>query len=213
MNRSAVFLALLVAAGGEALPSASAAQETDHPLAAFATRHVVVLPVHFLGMGDSLGFAAQIPDTRAYLDEVDAEIHFALSNVGVKNVWVFPKALVAMSRRNPGYLPDPYELAAQWLRPPMKKKVPPQLPEPFGSQIRSLVAMEDEGQYVLFPVEIRFVPAGPGKERAVVRIVLLDARRSQVRWMVDVQGDPSSSFSPALAASAAEHLADLVGDR
>ncbi|MGH7632409.1 MAG: hypothetical protein ACRENC_01670 [Gemmatimonadaceae bacterium] len=208
-----VFLALLIAASGSVLPAASTAQETDHPLAAFATRHVVVLPVHFLGMGDSLGWAAQIPDTRAYLDEVDAEIHFALSNVGVKDVWVFPKALVAMSRRNPGYLPNPYELAAQWLRPPMKKKVPPQLPEPFGSQIRSLVAMEDEGQYVLFPVEIRFAPAGSGMERAVVRVVLLDARRSRVRWMVDVQGDPASAFSPALAASVAEHLADLVGDR
>jgi len=208
-----VLLALLVAASGAMRPRASAAQERDHPLAPFTTRHVVVLPVQYLGMGDSLGWAAQIPDTRAYLDEVDAEIHFALSNVGVKNIWVFPKALVAMSRRNPGYLPDPHEIAAQWLRPPMKKKVPPQLPEPFGSQIRSLVAMEDEGQYVLCPVEIRFEPAGSGMERAVVRIVLLDARRSQVRWMVDVQGDPSSSFSPALAASVAAHLADLVGDR
>jgi hypothetical protein len=49
--------------------------------------------------------------------------------------------------------------------------------------------------------------------RAVLRIALLDARRSKIVWMADVVSDPYPSFSPALAASVAEHLADLIAKR
>lgn len=208
------FVPLSLAAALAALPPAVAAQESapepPRPLAPFLTRRVVVPPVQYLRGGDSLGWTSRITDERAYLRNLDAEIRFALSDRGVADRWVFAPALAAMARRNPGYLPDPYALAAQWLRPPMRKKNPDQLPEPFGSQIRSLVAMEDDGQYVLFPVEIRFETAGPGQERALLRVVVLDARRSRIVWMADVASDPAASFSPALAASVAGHLADLV---
>jgi hypothetical protein len=138
-------------------------------------------------------------------------------------------------RRNPGFAVDPHDLSADWLRPPLEKP-PEQLPEPFASQLRSLVALQEGAQYVLYPVEVRFEPVdveaqssspsasgsagadggatGSRTEgRAVLRIALLDARRSKVVWMADVVSDPYPSFSPALAASVAEHLADLIAKR
>ncbi|HEY9448775.1 MAG TPA: hypothetical protein VIQ60_03445, partial [Gemmatimonadaceae bacterium] len=118
-----------------------------------------------------------------------------------------------------------------WLRPPLEKP-PEQLPEPFASQVRSLVALQEGAQYVLYPVEVRFESVGTDgtqpsggpsdakgsagartQGRAVLRIALIDARRQKVVWMADVVSDPYPSFSPALAASVAEHLADLIAKR
>jgi hypothetical protein len=47
----------------------------------------------------------------------------------------------------------------------------------------------------------------------VLRIALIDARRQRIVWMADVVSDPYPSFSPALAASVAEHLVDLIAKR
>jgi hypothetical protein len=217
--------ATLVAAAGCANAGPATAQApASRPLAAFAARPVLVLPTRYLGPDGSLGWGAQIGDPESYLGDIDAEIVFALGARGVKNMWVFPSAIAASVRRNPTYAADPHQLAADWLRPPMKKP-PEQLPEPIASQLRSLVALQEGAQYVLLPVEVRFEPvelaasataatgaavAADRAGRAVLRVVLLDARRSRIVWMGDVSSDPSSSFSPALAASAAEHLADLV---
>jgi hypothetical protein len=124
-------------------------------------------------------------------------------------MWVFPHQLAEVARRNAPYAPDVYDLAAEWLRPPMKT-VPDMVPEPLASQLRTLVALEDECRYVLFPIEVRFVGAGPGQESAVVRVVVFDARMSRIAWIGDVSSEPAKKFSRGLAASAAEHLADLV---
>ena len=124
-------------------------------------------------------------------------------------MWVFPHQLAEVARRNAPYAPDVYDLAAEWLRPPMKS-VPDMVPEPLASQLRTLVAFEDDCRYVLFPIEVRFVGAGPGEERAVVRMVMFDARQERIVWMGDVASEPAAKFSRGLAASFAEHLADLV---
>jgi hypothetical protein len=182
---------------------------TPRPLAAYATRRVIVVPTHYLRPADTLGWASRISDSRDYLANVDAEIAFALGERGIKNRWVFPPALAESAKRNTTFAPDPYDLAAQWLRPPMAK-APEQLLEPLASELRSLVALHEDARYVLFPVEIRFAPAGGGQGRAVLRVAVLDARMSRITWMGDVLSDPSAAFSPALAASVAGHLADLV---
>jgi hypothetical protein len=88
--------------------------------------------------------------------------------------------------------------------------MPEQLPEPLASQLRTLVALHEGAQYVLFPVEVRFQPAGGGAGQALLRIALLDTRRSHIVFMGDVRSDPSPAFSPAVAASLAGHLADLI---
>lgn len=205
----AVALAAVVGCAHAQRASATESAPVRRPLSSLAARRVLLLPTHYLRQGDPLGFTSRITDARDYLGEVDAEIAFALGNRGLKERWVFPERLAAVARRNPGYAPNPYALAAEWLRPPLRKN-PEQLPEPFASQIRTLIALEEDAQLLLFPVEIRFERAGTGAERAVLNVVLLDARRSKIVWMGDVLGDPSTSFTPALAASAAEHLADLI---
>ena len=63
------------------------------------------------------------------------------------------------------------------------------------------------------PVELRFEKGSVGDSaagRAVLHLVLVDARRSRPLWAIEVVSEPATSFSPALAASVAEHLADLI---
>ena len=223
----AIQAAAAVLVVGCACARQTAAQEAvQRPLAAFASRPVLVLPTRYLGPDGPLGWSAQVGDPATFLGDVDAEIAFALEQRGLKNSWIFPPAILRSVRRNPTFATDPHALSAESIRPPVKKP-PEQLPEPFGSQIRSLVAFQEGAQYVLYPVEVSFEPVEPasgsdgadsggaaaGEGRAVIRVVLLDARRSRVIWMADVASDPYPSFSPALAASAAEHLADLIAKR
>ena len=193
------------------------------PLSTFIARRLLVLPTQYLKSSDEgLGWLSQIKDPRTFLGDVDHEIEFALSERGVKDQWAFPEAIARTVKRNPGYGADPYSLAAQWLRTAPRRKKIDQLTEPLGSQLRSLVAMQEGGRYLLMPVEVRFVKvppakgadtvAGPPGGVLAVHLVLLDARYSRVIAMVDVASDPAVAFSPALAASLGSHVADLVAD-
>lgn len=202
--------AIALVASAAHVSAQKVAPTAGRPLAPYATRRVLVIPTHYLRMDDSLGWAGQIADRRAFLDDVDGEIAFALKDRDrIGRMWVFPHQLAQVARRNAPYAPDVYDLAAEWLRPPMKS-VPDMLPEPLASQLRTLVALEDECRYVLFPIEVRFLGAGLGEERAVVRVVVFDARMSRIAWIGDVASEPEKKFSRGLAASVAEHLADLV---
>jgi len=211
--------ALLASSTLTALPARADAQDAakspkpahQHVLAAFSTRRLMILPTHYLRMGDSLNWADQISDQSAYLSGLDDEISFALSDRGVKKVWVFPAAIEAMAKRNEQYAPDPHGMAAQWLRFPGPKRLPEQVPDPIASQLRTLVALQDGGQLVLLPVELRFEPVPGGKECAVLRFVIFDAVRAKIIYMADIASDPQASFGPALAASLAGHLADQLG--
>lgn len=230
MIRAAAIVAALGCAGQPNV-AAQADLPAQRPLAAFASRPVLVLPTRYLGDDGRLGWSAQLGDPNSYLGDVDAEIAFALKQRGIDKQWILPPAIVRSVRRNPGFATDPHDISADWLRPPLEKP-PEQIPEPFASQVRSLVALQEGAQYVLYPVEVRFEPEGsesgnsssgpagaddgagvPRQGRAVLRIALIDARRQKVVWMADVVSDPYPSFSPALAASVAEHLADLIAKR
>jgi hypothetical protein len=213
---AAVGAALFATSALAALPARADAQDRpkpahQHVLAAFSTRRLMILPTHYLRMGDSLGWADQITDQTAFLSSLDDELAFAFSDRGVKKVWVFPAAIDAIAKRNEPYAPDPHAMAAQWLRYPGPKRLPKQVPDPIASQLRTLVAMQDGGQLVLLPVELRFEPVPGGMECAVLRFVIFDAVRAKIIYMADVQSDPQTSFGPALAASLAGHLADQLG--
>lgn len=213
---AALGVALLAMSAHAAHPASAEAQERStvphqHVLAAFSSRRLMILPTHYLRMGDSLGWADQISDQTAYLASLDDEVAFAFSDRGVKKTWVFPAAIDAIAKRNEAYAPDPHAMAAQWLRYPGPKRLPKQLPDPLASQLRTLVAMQDGGQLVLLPVELRFEPVPGGKQCAVLRFAIFDAVRARIIYMADVASDPQTSFGPALAASLANHLADLLG--
>jgi hypothetical protein len=180
----------------------------SRPLAGLAGQQVIVLPTHYLRPGDSLGWAAAVERPRQLLSEVDDEIVFALAERGFRTRWVFPEQLIRSAQRNAAHSPDPRALAAEGLRPLARRRSDGGLGEPLASQVRALVALHG-ARYALFPVELRFEKSGD-TGRAVLHVVLLDARLSRVTWGGDVKGDTASKYSRGLIASAANNLADLI---
>jgi len=203
---AAALIAMAACAHAPQPPADKAAPLPATPLSAFAAQHVVVTPTQYLRQADSLGWSERIANPEQYLSDVDAELAFTLEQRGLKTMWVLPDALVRSVKRNPTYATDPHALAAQWLRPPVRK-IPEQIPEPLATQLRTLVAIND-ARFVLIPVEVRFVKSGD-EGRAVLHLVIIDARRAAIAWMGDVVSEPSASFSPALAASLASRTGDL----
>ncbi|MBC7791165.1 MAG: hypothetical protein H7Z74_14565 [Anaerolineae bacterium] len=179
------------------------------PLAALAGQRVVVLPVHYLRGGDSLGWGARTGATREYLGGLDDEIAFALKERGFQKAWAFPEDVTRTARRNSAYVSDPNSLAAEGLRGLLRTEKDRRVLDPLATQIRSLVGLLD-ARFALFPVEVRFEKTPNGSGVAVLRVVLIDARASEVTWQADVMSDPSPTFSRALLASLASHLADLI---
>lgn len=177
------------------------------PLAGLAGQRVLVLPAHFL-RADTIGWAARVSDPRATLAALDSAIERVLGERGFRTSWVYPEALARSAKRNAGYVADPYALAADRLRP-LARTTDNRLREPLATQMRGLVALND-ARYAVFPVELRFEPAGRGVARPVVRVVLIDARLSTVRWQGDVRGEPAAELTPALLDSVASSLANLV---
>ncbi|MHB1265501.1 MAG: hypothetical protein ACYC1S_13955 [Gemmatimonadaceae bacterium] len=206
-----VAFALLTACGGarraeQASPSAPAAP--SRPLAGLTGERVLVAPLFSVREGDALGWSAQIPRQAELRRTLAEEIAFALRDRGAGGSWVMPDELARYYRRNPNTSPDPAALAATPLRSASLQSGT-RLTEPLASQLRTLVALHD-ARFVLLPVELSFEPAGGATGRAALRLVLADARASEVRWIGRVTSDSSATFSRALPASLAIHLADLV---
>lgn len=202
------FMALATACARRGNSDAQIAPLPNRPLAGLAGQQVIVIPTHYLRPGDSLGWAAAIDRPRQLLSELDDEIGFALGERGFRTRWVLPDQLVRSAQRNAAHSPDPRALAAEGLRPLARRRSDGQLGEPLASQLRALVALHG-ARYALFPVELRFEKTGEGG-RAVLHVVLLDARLSRVTWGGDVKGDTASTYGRSLIASAANNLADLI---
>jgi hypothetical protein len=182
-------------------------QTRARPLERLAGEQIVVLPVQYLTFADSLGWSQSAPSSRAYLETVDNEIAYALAQRGLKGRWTLAPDLIRSVDRNKGYAPDPHSLEAGEVRYG-SKTAGWQLREPLASQLRSLIALTD-ARYVLFPVEMRFIGSN-GVGHAMLHLVIIDARRSQVQWSGDLAGAAETKFSPAIAADIASRLADLI---
>jgi len=192
----------LTAQGSQTAPPAQV-----RPLERLASEQMLVLPVQYLTFVDSLGWSQGVPSSRAYLNTVDDEISFALKQRGLKGRWTLPPDIIRSVERNPGYAPDPRSLTANEIRYG-QKDTGWELHEPLASQLRTLVALTD-ARYVLFPVEMRMVGSN-GVGHAMLHLVIIDARRSQVQWSGDLAGSDQQKFSPAIAADIASRLADLI---
>ena len=210
MKRFALLAGLTFAAACSrgADPNAQVAPLPNRPLAGLAGQQVIVIPTHYLRPGDSLGWAGAVERPRQLLTELDDEIAFALGERGFRTKWVFPEQLVRSAQRNAAHSPDPRALAAEGLRPLARRRSDGQLGEPLASQLRALVALHG-ARYALFPVELRFEKIG-GAGRAVVHVLLLDARLSRATWGGDVRGDTASTYGRGVIASVANSLADQV---
>lgn len=194
-----------VACGGR--PSAQSAPEPpEHAMANLAAQHVVVLPTYAAQVANGLSWTVSASDLRRTLD---AAIVSAFTERGLRRAWIFPDQLQAAYRRNSTYATDPYGLAEEPLRSPMLA-IDQRLPEPLASQIRTLVAFHEDARLVLAPVELRLEPAGPGAGKGVLRLVLMDARLSNIRWIGSVGGDTAAAYGPSVTASVAAKLAGVV---
>lgn len=191
-------------------PPAPAAGPAVRPLANLATQRIVVTPAYALDRGDPLGWAAGIARPRAMLRQLDSAIVAEFDARGLGESWYFEPQLEKAYRLNSTYAPDPHLLAESPLRG-RKLEVGKTYGEPLATQLRTMIALQDGARYVIMPVELRFEKVGDGSEgRAVLKLVLVDARTTEYRWIHEVASDPAPAFGPAVLASLAFHFADLV---
>jgi len=208
----------VIAAGGAfaaatACHSASRAesvpQASDHALSGLARQHLIILPTYAVRVAPGLDCSASMGRPIDVQRTLDADIHAALEERGIDKTWIFPAQLEQSFKRNSTYAADPYTLAEEPLRGPALA-ADALLPEPLASQIRTMVALHDDVRLVLAPVELLLEKAGATGGRGVLRLVLLDARAANVRWVGQVAGDISATFGPAITASIAAQLANVV---
>ncbi|HET6761040.1 MAG TPA: hypothetical protein VFH13_03020 [Gemmatimonadaceae bacterium] len=201
----AAFVALCAACASRT-PETGASPVPMRPLERMAGQQIVVFPVQYLSSIDSLGWQRQIPDRAAYLANLDDEIEAVFSRRGLDKAWTFGREVERASKLNSILMTDARSLSAEWLR----GRVLPEttVRDPLATQVRNLVGLKGS-RYALLPVELRFESHG-GTGVAILRVVMIDARLAQIRWVGEVASDPMRTFSPALATSVATHFADLV---
>lgn len=206
-------IVLLAACASQPTNQVSAAGEKPsptalRPLERMAGQQVLVLPVQYLAFHDSLGWQRAVPNRAAYLARLDTVIASTLTARGLGQAWTFGPEVARAARLNSIIMPDARALSAEWLR---GRLLPDQtVRDPLASQVRSLVGLKGS-RYALLPVEMRFEGRG-GTGVATLRLVMIDSRLAQVRWVGEIRSDPSPTFSPALAASVAARFADLVAE-
>jgi hypothetical protein len=171
-----------------------------------AGQEIVIFPVQYLSGTDSLGWQQKIPSRAAFLATLDDQIEAALTARGLGNNWTFGREVEKASKLNSIIMTDARSLSAEWLR---GRLLPEQtVRDPLASQVRGLVGLKGQ-RYALLPVELRFENrAGMGV--AILRVVLIDSRMAQIRWVGEIASEPMRAPTTALTASVANHFADLV---
>jgi hypothetical protein len=172
-----------------------------------AGQEILVFPVQYLSSTDTLGWQQQIPNRAAFLATLDDQIEAAMSARGLGKAWTFGREVERASKLNSIMMTDARSLSAEWLR----GRVLPEttVRDPLQSQVRGLVGLKGS-RYALLPVELRIENSGNGTGVAILRIVMIDSRMAQIRWVGEAVSDPARRLSPALTASVATHFADLV---
>lgn len=186
----------------------SAPEPAEHSLSGIAAQRVAVLPTYSVRVD---AFPMPVDRPADMKRQMDADIIAAMDDRGLRRNWVFSDQLAQTARRNSTYATDPSLFAEEPLRSP-SLAYDRALPEPLASQIRTLVALEQDVRLVLAPVELRLEKAGTGG-RGVLHLVLIDARTSQPQWIGDIPGDTVSAYGPKVTASIAARLAGVIAPR
>jgi hypothetical protein len=208
---------LLVSACASSAPKAQQAGASTapapivHPLANMAAQRVIVPPLYAIDQNDALGWAAAIPRSREAMSQIDSAITAEFSARGLGGVWYFTPELEKNYRVNSTYAADPHRLAENPLRG--KLEIGKNYGEPLATQLRTMIALQDGGRFVMLPVDVRFEKTDGGMGQAVLKIVLVDARTTEFLWIGEVKSDPASAFGPPVITSLANHFADLVAAR
>jgi hypothetical protein len=180
----------------------------EHSLSGLGAQRVALLPTYGVRVMPGLAWGNAIGRQTDLQRTLDADIRAALEDRAIGKTWIYPEALLQSYRRNPTYGTDPYALAEEPLRAP-NLALDSRLPDPLASQIRTLVALHSDTRLVLAPVDLRLEPAGTGG-RGVLRLVLLDSRLSNVRWIGEISSDTVAAFGPVVTASIASRLANVI---
>ena len=202
----AVFVALCVGCASKP-PETGASPTVMRPLERMAGQQLIVLPVQYLASTDTLGWQQQIPNRAAFLAALDDQIEAVMAARGLGKAWVFGREVERASKLNSILMTDARSLSAEWLR----GRVLPEttVRDPLAQQVRGLVGLKGS-RYALLPVELRLENRPGGTGVAILRVVMIDSRMAQIRWVGEVESDPMRTFSPALSANVATHFADLV---
>ena len=168
-------------------------QPPEHVALGLAAQHVVVAAHVRRRVAPELSWARLDRAADRRPRTLDADIVAAFDERGLRQGVDASRPRSSRLRRNPTYATDPYALAEEPLRSP-SLVVEQRLPEPLASQLRTLIALHDDVRLVLAPVELRFEPAGTGG-RGVLRLVLIDPRLSNVRWIGEVTSDAAERRS------------------
>jgi hypothetical protein len=193
-----------------AKPEAGGPNPAVQRLGGIAGQPLLIAPVQTIKIAPELAWTA-LPKTADILASLDRALTDTLRERVRNQEWVYADALVASSKNNPTYAADPHSLSIQMLKAP-KLQVAQRLTEPLATQLRTMIALH-EGRLVLIPVELRFDKIPTGGARPVLRLVMVDPRLSDVRWIGDVVGADLPTFSTAFTASLAASLADLFAAR
>ena len=197
--------AVLTACGSN--PKAETEPPADvRPLSLLAGLPVIIAPTQTLRAATELGWT--LPPSRVVLAGLDSAVRTALVDRGPGRSWIYAETLQRSHARNPTYSADPYALATE----PLRAGAPQaggRLTEPLASQLRTMIAMQ-EARLVLLPIELRFARADSSGARAVLRLLLVDPRASEIRWIGEVKVEPVATWSPALLTEIATRVADLV---
>jgi hypothetical protein len=202
----AAFVALCVGCASKP-PETGASPTVMRPLERMAGQQLIVLPVQYLASTDTLGWQQQIPNRAAFLAALDDQIEAVMAARGLGKAWVFGREVERASKLNSILMTDARSLSAEWLR----GRVLPEttVRDPLAQQVRGLVGLKGS-RYALLPVELRLENRPGGTGVAILRVVMIDSRMAQIRWVGEVESDPMRTFSPALSANVATHFADLV---
>ncbi len=190
-----------------AKPQTEASPVELRPLERMAAQQIVVLPVQYLSSTDTLGWQRQIENRAALLAGVDDQIEAAFTARGLGRAWTFGREVERSSKLNSILITDARSLSAEWLRGRILPETT--VRDPLASQVRGLVGLKGS-RYAILPVELRFENYGNGMGVAILRLVMIDSRLAQIKWVGEVASDPARALSPAVTASVASHFADLV---
>jgi hypothetical protein len=177
-------------------------------LVALTGQRAIVLPTQMLRETDSLGWAATVGGTRAYLARFDSVLADTVRERNVAPTWTFPPELARIARRNPLHATDPAMIRAGDAVRALERRPDQPLVEPVATQLRTLSAIVDS-RYALVPSELRF-ERGAGGGRAVLHVAVLDLRAASLVWSGDVVSDPFGEFSPLVAPNVAARFATLL---
>ncbi|HEX7123025.1 MAG TPA: hypothetical protein VF178_11685 [Gemmatimonadaceae bacterium] len=210
MTRRFLLLAALVAgcARGQSdyMPEAPI---PEAPLSAFAATRMIVLPLQSVRSTDSLGWVASAGGARSVLPVADSTLEAVFRDRGLTPTWALPTELERMARNNPGYVTSPRAIRAGDAIRVMERRRGAEIPEPAGSQLRTLAGFHD-ARYAMVPVELRFQPTADGRAQPVLLVAVLDVRSSRLVWMSEIGSGDATAYSPQLLHDLATHFADLI---